>query len=232
MHIITGWRPSPCAGKHIFQNTPFCRGQVLSVSWFTSDNTTVSVSFSFSPGSVPTFLLVCYQAFLQGKDLRNFVWLLVGLLVSGKIVLFPVESHSIPQQEELPVHVVKPALTLSSSPLRGFFLWMVQEMLHICLSCSLFLFLFLRLFFPLPLPWRDFCGKRKWNRWGSKSACCELLDARRPGGASVSAEMQQPLGHLVRGLGQVTDQDPSWGRGQGLGFGCCLTFFCLTVSEH
>lgn len=56
MHIITGWRPSLCAGKHILQNTPFCRGQVLSVSCFTSDHTTVDVSFSFSPSSLPTFL--------------------------------------------------------------------------------------------------------------------------------------------------------------------------------
>lgn len=128
--------------------------------------------------------LLCSQPFLQGKDLRNFVWLAVGLLVSGKTVLFPVESHSIPQQEELPVHVLKPALTSSSSSLRGFFLCMVQEMLHIGLSSSLFLFLRFGFFFffSFPLPWRDFCGKRKWNRWGSKSGCSELLDPRRTGG--------------------------------------------------
>lgn len=228
MHIITGWRPSLCAGKHILQNTPFCRGQVLSVSWFTTDNTTVNVSFSFSPSSVPTFLLPSLLAGIsaRGKDLWNFVWLLVGLLVSGKIVLFPVESHSIPQQEELPVHVVKPALTLSSSPLRGFFLWMIQEMLHIGLSCSLFLFLFLSWFFFSFLFPRGICVGKEGGVGGTarqRAVSCWTL---RPGGASVSAEVQQPLGH------QVTDQDPSWGRGQGLGFGCCLTFSCLTVSGH
>lgn len=146
VHIITGWRPSLCAGKHILQNTPFCRGQVLSVSWFTSENTTVDVSFSFSPSSVPTFLLPLLPSLLPVVSAREgpleFCVAGMGLLVPGKIVLFPVESHSIPQQEELPVHVLKPALTLSSSPLRGFFLWMIQEILHIALSCSLLLFLF------------------------------------------------------------------------------------------
>ena len=75
---------------------------------------------------------------------------------------------------------------------------------------------FYLIFFPLPPPWRDFCGKRKWKRCpvpalegGSKSACSELMDPQRTEGTSVSAEVQQPAGHLARGLGQVTDQDPS-----------------------
>lgn len=143
-----------------------------------SDNTTGNVSFSFSPSSVPTFLLPLLPsllpAFLQGKDPWNFVWLVVGVLVSGKIVLFPVESHSIPQQEELRVHVVKPALTSSSSPLRGFFLWMIQEMLHICLSCSLFLLLFFKVFFPFLFPGGISVGKES-RKVGAASLSCWTL---------------------------------------------------------
>lgn len=52
------------------------------------------------------------------------------------------EARSIPRREDLAVYIVKPALTSCSSPLRGLFLSMIQEMLNIGLLCSLFLFLF------------------------------------------------------------------------------------------
>lgn len=71
VHVITGWRPRLCAGKHILQNASFCRGRVLSVSWFTSDNTTVNVSFSFSPSSVPTFLLPLLPSLLPAISARE-----------------------------------------------------------------------------------------------------------------------------------------------------------------
>jgi len=93
----------------------------------------------------------------------EFVWLVVGLLFAGRVILFPVETGSIPRQEDLAVYVVKPALTSCSSPLRGFFLWMTEEMLNIGLLSSLFLFYVFFFFLFLSLQ-GILVGKDKWKR--------------------------------------------------------------------
>lgn len=113
--------------------------------------------------SFPSFLL-CYQPFLQGKDPWNFVWLVVGLLVSGKIALFPEESHTSPSRRNClfmwwnqPWHWALPHCVGFSCG------WYRKYCILVCPApCSSF---FSKFFFSLPLLWRDFCGKRKWNRW-------------------------------------------------------------------
>lgn len=121
---------------------------------------------SIPTSSRPTFHH--HQAFVQAKDLWNFVWLVAGLLLCREDYIVPCgNTASIPQQEDLAVCVVEPALTSRSSPLRGFFLWMIQEMLNTALSQSPCLFLsFLFFFFPSsssPLGGISL-GKRKWKR--------------------------------------------------------------------
>lgn len=221
MHVITGWRPRLCAGKHILQNTSFCRGRVLSVSWFTSDNTTVNVSFSISPSSVPTFLLPLLPSLLPAISVREGP--VEFCVASGRapcvredcIVPCGITQHPPAGgtacsrgETSLDIELFPTAWVFPVDDTGNATYWSV--LLPVPLS------FFKVFFFAFPLPWRDFCGKRKWKSWGSKSG---LLDPWR-------TEVQQPVGHLVRGLGQVTDQNPSWGRGQGIGFGLCLTFFC------
>lgn len=118
---------------------------------------------SIPTSSRPTFHH--HQAFVQAKDLWNFVWLVAGLLLCREDYIVPCgNTASIPQQEDLAVCVVEPALTSRSSPLRGFFLWMIQEMLNTALSQSPCLFLSFFIFFLSLLflsPWRDFSGEKK-----------------------------------------------------------------------
>lgn len=88
-------------------------------------------------------------------------------------------------------------------------------------------------FFSFPLPCRDIGGKRRWKRcpvpaleggqqvsmlwadgpsenWGRLSLCW---------GATASGAPCKRTG--------VGDWPASiWGRGRGIGFGCCVTFFC------
>lgn len=142
---------------------------------------------SIPTSSRPTFHH--HQAFVQAKDLWNFVWLVAGLLLCREDYIVPCgNTASIPQQEDLAVCVVEPALTSRSSPLRGFFLWMIQEMLNTALSQSPCLFLSFFIFFsfpPLPLPLEGFL-------WGKESGKGILFPLQREGRKSAGAQLRDP----------------------------------------
>lgn len=113
--------------------------------------------------SFPSFLL-CYQSFLQGKDPWNFVWLVWDCLCQGRLCCSLWNHTASPSRRNClfmcwnqPWHWALPhCMGFSCGWYRKYYILLCPAL------CSSF---FSKFFFSLPLLWRDFCGKRKWNRW-------------------------------------------------------------------